>query len=216
MEMAGVAIVKRRAFGIAVASAAATLSLPAVGAQWPVRGRHYIPLRQVTGAPKSDAFEVLEFFEYGSRPCRELEPLLAQWQSGLTFPVRLRRMPVAYWDDFFILQDLYFALETLGLVGGLHRKVFDAIQRERTRLETEEQIGDFMARQGVDRSRFLSALNSDEVASRSLEARQLAERFRIPRTPTFIVGRAWATDVVRAGSAAKAVAVVDVLLRAPR
>lgn len=207
---------KRRDFGLLAASTLAMLPFAAEAARWPVQGRHYtrLPARPVKGSGEN--VEVLEFFTYGCRPCRELEPRLAQWEAGLPPTVTFRRMPVAIWDDFAILQDLYFAIEALGLVRDLHPKVFDALQRERRRLEDEEQIGDFVASHGMDRSRFLAVLNSDEIASKSLQARVLAESLRVSRTPTFIVGREWVTDLVRAGSAAKAVEVLDFLVRMRR
>ena len=207
---------KRRAFWLLAASTLTVLPLTAEAGRWPVHGRHYTRLARRPAKSSAQTMEVLEFFTYGCRRCRELEPTLARWQASLPPTVTFRRMPVAFWDDFAILQDLYFAIEALGLLGELHLRVFDALQRERTRLEDEEQIGDFVARHGMDRSRFLAVLNSDEVASKSLEARMLAESFRVSRTPTFIVGREWVTDIVRAGSAAKAVEVLDFLVRARR
>lgn len=205
---------KRRAF--VAASTLTMLPLAAVAARWPIEGRHYTRLARRPSKASAAGVEVLAFFTYGCRPCRDLQPRLAQWQTSLRTPVTFRRMPVALWDDFAILQDLYFAIEALGLVRELHPKVFDALQRERRRLESEEQIGDFVASNGIDRSRFLAVLNSDEVASKSLEASRLADVFQVSRTPTFIVGREWATDIARAGSATKAVEVVDFLVRLRR
>lgn len=205
---------KRRAF--VAASTLTILPLTAVAARWPIEGRHYTRLSRRPAKASAAGVEVLEFFTYGCRPCLDLQPRLAQWQTNLRTPVTFRRMPLALWDDFAILQDLYFAIEALGLVRQLHPKVFDALQHERRRLEEEEQIGDFVASHGVDRSHFLAVLNSDEVAEKSLEARRLADTFQVFRTPTFIVGREWATDIARAGSGAKAMEVLDFLVRSRR
>lgn len=207
---------KRRSFGVVVASTLAMLPLAASAGQWPIEGRHYsrIPRRRARASP--DTVEVLEFFTYGCRQCRELEPALGQWEARLPASVILRRIPVAVWDDFAMLQDLYFAIEALGLVREFHPKVFDALQRERRRFEDEEEIGDFVASHGMDRSRFLAVLNSDEVAAKSLEASKLADDFKAFRTPTFIVGREWMTDIAHAGSAAKALEVADFLVRSRR
>lgn len=207
---------KRRSFGLLAASTLTMLPLAAEAGRWPVQGRHYTRLAPRPAKSSAQTVEVLEFFTYGCRPCRELEPTVARWQAGLPPTMIFRRMPVAFWDDFAILQDLYFAIEVFGLVRELHPRVFDALQRERRRLEDEEQIGDFVASHGMDRSRFLAVLNSDEVASKSLEARRLAESLQVSRTPTFIVGREWVTDIARAGSAAKAVEVLDFLVRSRR
>lgn len=170
---------KRRDFGFLAASSLTVLPFAAAAPRWPIQGRHYARLSQRPVKSTAGTLEVLEFFTYGCRPCRELEPTLAQWQTRLPATVIFRRIPVAVWDDFAILQDLYFAIEALGLVRELHPKVFDAVQRERRRLEDEEQIGDFVASHGIDQSRFLAMLNSDEVASKSLEARRITDRFQI-------------------------------------
>lgn len=205
---------KRRAF--VAASTLTMLPLTAVAARWPIEGRHYTRLRGRPSKASAAGVEVLEFFTYGCRPCRELQPLLTHWQASLRTPVTFRPMPVAVWDDFAILQDIYFTIEALGLVGDLHLKVFDALQRERKRFEEEDQIGDFVASHGIDRARFLSVLNSDDVASKSLEARRLAHGLKVSGTPTFIVGREWVTDIARAGSTVKAVEVLDFLVRLRR
>lgn len=207
---------KRRAFGVVAASALAAFPFGVVARPWPVERRHYTRLSRPPANASAEPVEVLEFFTYGCRRCREVEPLIAQWVNGVPTKAILRRMPVAVWDDFAILQDLYFAIEALGRVGDLHPKLFDAVQREHRRIEDEEQIGDFVASHGMDRARFLAVLNSDEIASKSLESRLLAEKFQVSGTPTFIVGREWVTDIPRAGSGAKAVEVVDFLVRSRR
>lgn len=207
---------KRRDFGVIVASTMTMCPPAAVAARWPIEGRHYTRVRGRPAKTGAAGVEVLEFFTYGCRPCRDLQPLLAHWQASVRTPVTFRRMPVAVWDDFAMLQDIYFTIEALGLVGDLHLKVFDALQRERKRFEEEEQVGDFVASHGIDRARFMSVLNSDDVASKSLEARRLAHSLEVSRTPTFIVGREWVTDISRAGSAAKTVEVVDFLVRRRR
>jgi thiol:disulfide interchange protein DsbA len=156
------------------------------------------------------------FFTYGCRHCLAVEPLISQWEASLSPKVRLRRLPFALWDDFIILQDLYFAMDALGLVAQLHARVYHAVQGERRRLETEDQIGEFVARQGLDVHQFISTLNSDAVAARTRDASELAGRFEVSDIPTFVVGHRWKTDVPRAGSINKALAVVDFLARSGR
>lgn len=147
-----------------------------------------------------------------SRPGRWRSNPRGPEPGSLPKNVRLRRLPVAQWDDFIILQDLYFAIEALDLVDQLHPKVFHAVQRERRRLETEDQIGEFVASHGVDRNRFMATLNSDAVAAKSQESTQLAMRYDVSRTPTFVVGDRWKTDLARAGSPSKALGVLHFLV----
>lgn len=203
---------KRRELMAAAVSAVALPAWPTAPTWRPVEGRHYVRVGRLADAEPATP-EVLEFFTYGCRQCFAMEPLLGQWEATLSPKVRLRRLPLALWDDFNILQDLYFALEAIDLVPLLHLKVFEAVQRKRRRLETEDQVADFVAEQGIERSRFLSTLNSDAVAAKSFEATQLAERYNVSRMPAFVVNGRWMTDIKRVGSPRRALDVLDTVVR---
>lgn len=202
---------KRRMLNGCALGAAALVALPAFGRTLPVAGRQYLPADPTLQASASGVVEVAAFFSYGSRACFLLEDALVQWQTRLPANAILRRMPVSVWDDFIPLQDLYFAIQTLGLTA-LHREVFLAIQKHRTRLETEDQVGAFVARHGVDRERFLAVFNSDEVAAKTDRATELASLYRIRGTPAIGIGGRWMTDPQLAGSPARMLDVADWLI----
>lgn len=161
--------------------------------------------------------EVLEFFAYGCSHCNAFEPVLDAWQKKLPPDVLFRRIPVAFREGTMVLhQKLYFALETLNLVDRVHHKVFDAIHGQKQRLETEDEIGAFAAKNGVDRARLLETMNSFAVAGRTKQASQLITGYEIEATPSMGVNGRWLTSGSQAGSNAKSLVVVDYLVGVAR
>ena len=73
---------------------------------------------------------MVEFFWYGCPHCNAFEPTLDAWAKKLPADVAFRRMPVAFSAPHERTRSLYYALEAMGLVEALHRKVFAAIHAE--------------------------------------------------------------------------------------
>jgi protein dithiol oxidoreductase (disulfide-forming) len=153
-----------------------------------VESKHYLEVspRQPTKNPKQ--VEVLEFFAYSCSHCNSFEPALEAWLKKLPRDVQFRRVPVAFREDFVIHQQLYIALETLGLVEKLHGKVFHAIHGEKQRLATLGDIAEFGAKNGVDGKRLVETMNSFSVAGRVKQATTLAGGYKIEGTPSMADG----------------------------
>lgn len=198
----------------------AAAALPILSAQFPasaqeafVEGKHYTKLATVQPTRDAKRVEVLEFFAYGCSHCNAFEPVLDAWQRKLPSDVLFRRIPVAFRDGPMVLhQKLYFALEALNQVDRVHHKVFEAIHAQRQRLDTEEEIGAFAAKNGVDRSRLLETMNSFAVGSRVRQASQLANGYGIEGTPSMGVNGRWLTSGSHAGTNAKSLVVVEYLI----
>lgn len=200
-------------------SSLAGLLLPAsVRAQGaPVEGKDYLKLsqRQPTQDPKR--LEVVEFFWYGCPHCHSFEPALQAWVEKLPPEVNFRRLPVAFREVPFVLhQKLYFALEALGLVDQLHNKVFVAMHIERNPLNTPESIGSFVAKNGVDKAKFLDTMNSFGVQGKAKQAAALSAGYRIDGTPALGIDGRYTTSGSMAGSNERALAVTDYLMAQSR
>lgn len=186
-----------------------------VGAQErPVEGKHYVVLssRQPTRDPKQ--VEVLEFFAYSCSHCHAFEAAIDAWQKRLPGDVLFRRIPVAFRDVPFVLhQKLYFTIETLGLVERLHQKVFQAIHVERQRLDKPEDIGELVAKNGVDRAQFMNTLNSFGIAGKAKQASALTSGYGIEGTPSIGVDGRWVTHGSLVGSNERSLVVADYLVR---
>jgi thiol:disulfide interchange protein DsbA len=196
----------RRDFLVQAAGAAA-VAAPLSGLQAQggfVEGRHYVRLGtpQPVLAP-SGKVEVVEFFGYFCPHCNAFEPALEAWVNTLPPDVMFRRMPVAFLPRQEALQRLYFALEAMGQVANLHRRVFAAIHVERLPLEKPETIADFVAKNGVDRAKFLEVFDSFSVQSKARQARQLAEGYKIDGVPALgIHGRFYTSPSLVGGDGA--------------
>jgi len=207
----------RRLFLAAAALPVFSAHLPASAQEAFVEGKHYIKLANVQPTRDPKRVEVLEFFAYGCSHCYAFEPVLDAWQKKLPPDVLFRRIPVAFREGTMVLhQKLYFALETLNLVDRVHHKVFDAIHAQKQRLETEDEIGAFAAKNGVDRSRLLETMNSFAVAGRTKQASHMVTVYDIEGTPSMGVNGRWLTSGSQAGSNAESLGVVDYLIGVAR
>jgi len=132
--------------------------------------------------------EVLEFFAYTCVHCFNFEPLFSNWSKQQGAHVVVRRTPVAFSEAFVPLQRFYYALEAMGLVERLHEKAFQAIHVDKQRLTTPEAIADWVARQGVDRAKFMGFFNAFAVAGKAKRATQLQDAYQVEGTPALGVG----------------------------
>jgi len=128
-----------------VGLSAAVIAAPAAAQFVPVEGTHYVRLSEPLPVP-AGKIEVIEFFWYGCPHCNAFEPTLDAWQKKLPADVLFRRVPVAFRDEpYGTHQRIYYALEAMGLIPTMHRKVFYAIHGERQRLDKAPEIAAFMA-----------------------------------------------------------------------
>ncbi len=209
---------KRREFGRLTAVAALASSGVAAPLAWaqvqsPKAGTDYqvVNPRAPVEAPAGKV-EVVEFFWYNCPHCNAFEPALEAWIKKLPKDVAMRRVPVAFQDSFVPQQHLYYALEAMGLVEKLHTKVFAAIHVDRVKLETADAIADWVARQGVDKAKFLDQFNSFSVATKAARATQLQNAYKIEGVPALGVAGRFYTDGSIAHSMERALQVVDALI----
>ncbi len=208
---------KRREFSQAAAGVALVTSLaPAmVGAQGkkPEAGSDFQVLdpRAPVDAP-AGKIEVVEFFWYSCPHCNAFEPTLAGWVKTLPKDVAFRRVPVAFRDDFVPQQRLYFVLDAMGLVEKLHAKVFAAIHVEKLNLAKVDAIADWVAKQGVDKAKFMEQFNSFTVATKATRSTQLQNAYRVEGVPALGVAGRFYTDGSMAKSMERALQVVESLV----
>ena len=213
---------KRREFSThLVASAVGAAALSAGGAASAqsefVEGTHYVKLSQPGAVSADGKIEVVEFFWYGCPHCQAFEPALDAWQKKLPADVAFRRIPVAFREEPFVAhQRLFFALDAMGLIDTMHRKVFSAIHLDRMRLDKLPEIVAFVTKNGVDGAKFSDAFNSFSVQTKIRQAKQLAEVYRIDGVPTLGIQARFYTSGSLAGSPERTLAVADYLIQRSR
>ena len=208
---------KRRDFslvcGAAVASAALVQSTALAQGKPPQAGTDYLVLEKPAAveAP-AGKIEVIEFFWYSCPHCNVFEPTFEAWRKREPKDVVVRLVPVAFQDSFAPQQRLFYALEAMGLVEQLHAKVFTAIHVEKKNLSTGEQIADWVAKQGVDKAKFLAQYNSFSVMTKASRGTQLQNAYKVEGVPALGVAGRFYTDGSLAKSMERALQVVEFLV----
>ena len=156
--------------------------------------------------------EVVEFFGYWCPHCNVFESVLEQWVTKLPKDVAFKRVPVAFQDNTVPLQRLFYALEAMGLVEQLHAQVFAAIHSERVNMGSAQAIADWMAKQGVDKAKFLAQFDSFSVATKVNRAKQLMTAYQVEGVPALGVAGRFYTDGSMAKSMDRALQVADFLV----
>ena len=213
---------KRRDFSASLLGSAAGLAAsgwpaPAHAQGGPVEGTHYVRLSQPVPAGPAGKIEVIEFFWYGCPHCNAFEPTLDPWVKQLPADVAFHRVPVAFSAEPFVAhQRIFYALDSLGLVAAMHRKVFYAIHNDRLRLDKPVDISAFMARNGVDAAKFIEAYDSFSVQGKAKQAAQQAAAYKIDGVPAIGIQGRYYTSGSLAGTNEKALAVADFLIQRVR
>jgi protein dithiol oxidoreductase (disulfide-forming) len=185
---------------------------PAQAQGGPVEGTHYVRLGQPVPVGGSK-IEVVEFFWYGCPHCNDFEPTLEPWSKKVPADVAFRRVHVAFREvPFAAHQRIFYTLEAMGQLEAMHRKVFYAIHVERARLDKPAEISAFMVKNGLDGAKFLDTYNSFSVQTRTRQANQLTEAYRIDGVPAIGIQGRFYTAPGRAGSPERALAVTEFLI----
>ena len=172
-----------------LALGAAFVSAPSFAAPTaPVNGKDYktLPTAQTVDAP-AGKIEITEFFWYGCPHCNEFEPYLETWLKKQNPDVVFKRVPVAFQPQFVPHQKLYHAVVELGLEPQLTPKIFNEIHVQKDYLLTPETQADFLAKNGVDKQKFLAAYNSFANDSMIKRDEQLIAAYQIDGVPTLAV-----------------------------
>ena len=207
---------KRREFSLAAGAAPSSLLLSAPASAQNNKfsqGSDYLALDKPAAveAP-AGKIEVVEFFWYNCPHCNAFEPTFEAWRKQAPKDVVVRRVPVSFRDDFGPQQRLYYALDAMGLVDKLHAKVFAAIHAEKQNLAKADAIADWVAKQGVDKAKFLTQFNSFSVATKASRGTQLQNAYAVEGVPALGVAGRYYTDGTLGKNLPRALQVVDFLV----
>ncbi len=181
-----------------------------------VEGTHYFPTAEKLNMAEDDKVVVVEMFSYTCPHCFALEPEVEAWKESLADDVEFVKVPAIFRDSWLELAKVYYAAEATGDLAMLHPKLFSAIHVDKRRLNTEDQLLDFVEEQGVDREAFAKAMNSFSVKGKVKNALIMSRTSGITGVPAFIVDGSYRTNASSAGGAENVFDVVDMLIEQAR
>jgi thiol:disulfide interchange protein DsbA len=168
-------------------------------------GKDYQLINPAQPTSSGTKVEVIEFFYYGCPGCNSLQPPLRAWLKKKPADVEFRRAPVVFQDGWLPLTTAYYAFDAMNLVDKLHHELFSAIHEKKTLeikglLRDPKPLFDWVAKQGVDRQKFVDVFNSFGVRSRTNRSIELPGNYHVDSTPTLVVDGRYLMTPAMAGS----------------
>ena len=171
-----------------------------------IEGQHYRVLNfdLPTEAPEGKV-EVAELFWYGCPHCFHLEPTMLEYQKEKSDNVYFRRVPATLNPDWVVHAKAYYIGRLLDADNSkqMHKKIFDAIHKQRRRLMDDESIKSFFVSQGFSEEEFDNAANSMEVQAKIKTATEYSTASQATGVPTLIVNGKYMTSPTMAQGSAK-------------
>ena len=178
-------------------------------------GVHYQRLAQPVGVP-GEQIEVIEFFWYGCPHCADFEPYMQTWKKSKPADVKLTLVPAVFREGWKVHARAFYAAEILGVLDVTHGVLFDAMHKQKLKVESAEQIVDIFSKHGVDKNQFLDTMNSFAVETKLRQAVQMIRDFRIQGVPAVGVAGKYLTGGSQAGSYSSLLQVIDHLVELER
>lgn len=159
-----------------------------------------------------DKVEVLEFFWYGCPHCYSFEPFISAWKKTKPANVEFVRVPAVFRPDWEIQAKTYYALSVMGVIEDVHGKIFDAIHKDKKRLNTLDAMADFVEKNGVDKKLFLKEYSSFAVDSMVRKGKRKQKDYQIQGVPTVVVNGKYITGASMAGAYDNLIKIIDHLI----
>lgn len=184
---------------------------PAIAVAQFQEGVHYQDIAFPQAVETGEKIEVREFFWYGCPHCYDLEPGLKRWLKTLPANAQFILLPAVTprWEPH---ARVFYAFEALGMRGKLHVPFFDAIHKDKRKLNDLDSMAAFAAEQGVDKDAFRRAYRSFGVNLQVEQARKVGEAYLINSVPILIVDGKYLTSPRMAGGSSEMLKLLDYLI----
>ena len=175
---------------------ATAVSIPAFASPAnPQNGADYTTLAQPQPVQTSGKkVEVIEFFMYHCPVCNGLEPGFEEWVKKQGDRIQLRRIHMPFTGANDPEAHLFLTLEALGKLDEMHGKVFDAVHKQRIRLNQDGPIIDWVSKNGIDRATFLNAWHSFGVQARLRGLDRVLGAYKVETVPTLVIDGRYVTS----------------------
>ncbi|MGV7208436.1 thiol:disulfide interchange protein DsbA/DsbL [Oxalobacteraceae bacterium A2-2] len=184
------------ALGFMAASASASPTNPTVNVEYSI-----LQTPQATDTGKK--VEVIEFFAYYCPHCNAFEPALSAWVKKQGDNIVFKRVHVPYNESVVPQQKLFYTLQSMGLLTQqLHEKIFAEMHVAHNRLNRDEQVFDFIAKQGIDRQKFIEVYNSFGMPGQLRKAASMMDAYRIDSWPSIAIDGRFITSPSKAAAGA--------------
>ena len=110
----------------------------------------------------------------------------------------------------------YYTADVMGVLDTMHNVIFQAMNVDRKRLGSEDEIAELFAANGVDEAEFRKTFNSFGVGSQTRQANSRVRSAKISGTPELLINGKYRINTRAAGSQANMLKIADFLIAKER
>jgi thiol:disulfide interchange protein DsbA len=177
-----------------------------------VEGVDYKVISPVVKTSDSSQVVVTEVFWYGCPHCFRLEPYIEHWAKKIPDGVIFEQVPSVLNSSWSTHARAFYAFELMGVQKQLHQTLFDAMHVKRKRLNSIDQLADFVAEQGLDEQLFRDSYTSFPVDTQIRKNSQNEKRYGHNGVPAIVVNGKYLASGSMAGSNDRLIKIIDYLV----
>jgi len=161
----------------------------------PKNGVEYKTLPTPQPVDTGKKVEVIEFFDYACPHCHALDPALTAWVKKQGDNIVFKRTHISRTGTELPQQKMFFTLEAMGLMNeAINTKIFTEMHVNRNRMNRDELVFDFIAKQGIDRQKFIDTYRSFGVQARIRKATSMMDTYGVDSWPMFAIDGKYVTS----------------------
>lgn len=163
----------------------------------PADPKNGVEYRTLATPQQADAkkVEVIEFFDYACPHCYALDPSLAAWVKKQGNAIIFKRVHISRTGTDLPQQKLFYTLEAMGLMNdAMNTKIFTEMHVNRNRMNRDEMAFDFVAKQGIDRQKFVDVYRGFGVQGHVRKATSMMEAYGVDSWPMFAIDGKYVTS----------------------
>ena len=171
----------------------------------PKNGVEYKTLAKPQAVDTGKKVEVIEFFDYACPHCSAFDPALTAWVKKQGDNIVFKRVHISRSGTDLPQQKMFFTLEAMGLMNeAINTKIFTEMHVNRNRMNRDEMVFDFIAKQGIDRQKFIDTYRGLGVQGHVRKASSLMETYGVDSWPMFAIDGKYVTSPAMSDEGAKA------------
>jgi thiol:disulfide interchange protein DsbA len=180
------------------------------------QGEHYDMITPAIRTANPDKIEVVEFFWYGCGHCYTFESVVSPWKKSLPDDVEFKGSPAVWAPQMELHSKMFYTAEVLGVSDKMHLVLFQAMNVDRKRLASEDEIAELFVANGVSKEDFSKAFNSFGVSSMVRQATARARAAKVSGTPEMMVNGKYRISTRKGISQTEMLQVADFLIEKER
>ncbi len=171
----------------------------------------YETIKNAPARVDTERDEVLEYFWFGCPHCYAFEPTINAWAANKPDHVDFVREAPPLNPSWTAHSKAFYAAQLMGVTDEFFEPLFNAIHKDKKRLNTPKSISKFAATLGIDGDKFLKTMNSFAVDAKIRRSLDLARAAGINSVPSVVINGKYKTTGSIAGSNQRVIEVIEEL-----